>query len=161
MKPGAMWPLIITAALAIHAVAWLGVAWLATSNPSYAVEEKYYDKALAWDQKRAQDVVNAKLGWSLQPRLQPPRTRGMDPELEVVLRDDGGVPINDAAISLEAFHNARAGDITRVNFTARGNGVYVATVPVHRSGRWELRFAVDRAEDHFTAVMTEHLEGTR
>ena len=34
----------------------------AASDPSYAVEEDYYQKALAWDEKRAQYHTNEVLG---------------------------------------------------------------------------------------------------
>ncbi len=58
MKPGALWPWVIGGALVLHVVVSLGVVFFATSDASYAVEEDYYQKAIDWDQKRAQDRTN-------------------------------------------------------------------------------------------------------
>ena len=68
-------------------VASLIVVYVATSDPSHAVEENYYQKAIAWDDKRAQDRVNQDLGWSLSFEAEPPARPGEQPLLEVGLVD--------------------------------------------------------------------------
>ena len=65
------WPVIIVSALAIHAVASLVVVLIAVSDPSRAVETDYYQKALRWDDKKAQDARNLSLGWSLATETEP------------------------------------------------------------------------------------------
>lgn len=157
MAPRSPWPFVIAGALALHVVASLVVVYVATSNPSYAVEEDYYQKALQWDARRAQDRVNADLGWALEARARPPMSRGGDPTLEVRLADSAGAPVEDAAVALEAFHNARSDDIIRTRLEAVGGGLYRAAVPMRRNGRWELRFTVERGGEHFTHRETTHL----
>ena len=157
MKKGSLWPWIIAGALAVHVVGSLVVVFVATSNPSYAVEEDYYQKALHWNDKRAQDRTNEELGWSLNLTVRPAATPGEEPTLEVHLADAGGEPLDGAVVAVETFHNARADDILRASLDAVGEGVYRTTLPMRHNGRWELRFTVDRGQDHFTHTETRHL----
>jgi nitrogen fixation protein FixH len=153
---------MIAGALALHVVASLVVVYVATSDPSYAVEEDYYRKAVAWDDKRAQDRANEVLGWLLEFNIEPPPRPGDMPTLQVELLDDDGRPLTEAAVTIEAFHNARGDDIVRDTMTEVGNGIYRASLPMYRNGRWQLRFIVDRDTDQFTYTETRHLfvEGT-
>jgi nitrogen fixation protein FixH len=157
MKSGSWWPPVIAGALALHVVASLIVVYVATSDPSYAVEEDYYQKSVAWDERRAQERANEDLGWSLVFNVEPPDRPGEQPRLQVEILDGGGQPLTEAIVAIEAFHNARADDILRDTLTEAGNGVYRASLPMHSNGRWELRFIVDRGSDHFTHTETRHL----
>ena len=162
MKPGSWWPPMIAGALAFHVISSLVVVYVATSDPSYAVEDDYYEKAVAWDEKRAQDRTNEDLGWSLEFKVTPPERPGDQPTLDLTLLDADGGPLVGAAISVEGFHNARGDDILRERLTDVGDGVYSATPQMNRNGRWELRFSVDRGAEHFTHTESRHLfvEGT-
>ena len=157
MKPGSWWPPIIAGALAFHVISSLVVVYMATSDPSYAVEDNYYQKAVAWDEKRAQDRVNAYLGWTLEFSVEPPTRPGEQPALEVTLRDANNEHLIGAVVTVETFHNARGDNIVRAVLTDVGSGVYRASLPMRRNGRWELRFTVDRGADHFTHTETRHL----
>ncbi|MFV2071674.1 MAG: FixH family protein [Thermoanaerobaculales bacterium] len=157
MKAKVVIPMIIGGALAVHAVGLLLVAYLTSSNPSHAIEENYYAKALAWDSKRAQDATNSDLGWKLGFAAFPPATPGEDATLEARLHDAHGAPIDGATVSVEAFHNANAGHILRARLEAAGDGIYRAALPMKHNGRWELRFTVTRGKDRFTHTATPHL----
>ena len=157
MKKRSLWPWVIAGALALHVVGSLVMVFVATSNPSYAVEENYYQKALAWDSKRAQDSTNEVLGWKLELAVDPPAALGKDAVLEARLHDANGSPLDGATVSVEAFHNARAHDILRAQLEAEGKGIYRTTLPMRHDGRWELRFTVTRGRDHFTYTATPHL----
>jgi hypothetical protein len=149
---------MIGGALALHVVVSLAVVFVATSDPSYAVEEDYYQKALAWDEKRAQDHTNEVLGWDFEFAVTPPERPGDLPEVEATLRDADGVPLNGATVSIEAFHNSRSDDILRTNLAATEEpGHYRTTLPMQHNGRWELRFTVERGADRFTFSDTRHL----
>jgi hypothetical protein len=158
VKKGAVWPWLIAGALALHVVVSLIVVVFATSDPSYAVEEDYYQKAIDWDLKRAQDRTNENLGWFFEFDVAPPARPGDQPRLEVTLADGDGAPLTGATVAVEAFHNTRSGDILRAVLTPSDKpGVYYATLPMRHNGRWELRFTVDQGGRRFSHNETRHL----
>jgi hypothetical protein len=158
MKPGTLWPWVIGGALVLHVVVSLGVVFFTVSDASYAVEEDYYQKAINWDEKRAQDRTNEELGWSLTFAAAPPTTPGEQPTIEVHLVDINAAPLADAAIALDTFHKARSEDIIRITLEATGEaGLYTASPAMRHNGLWELRFTVDHNGEHFTHTETRHL----
>lgn len=158
MKPGALWPWVIGGALVLHVVVSLGVVFFAASDASYAIEEDYYDKAINWDKKRAQDQLNDELDWSLAFAVAPPAVPGERPKLDVRLADANGESLTGATIALETFHKASSGDIIRIAIPpSEEAGLYTASPEMRRNGLWELRFTVDHGGDHFTYNETRHL----
>jgi hypothetical protein len=158
LPPRLRWPVLIIGALAVHVVVSLLTVVVATSNPSYAVEEDYYQKALAWDARRAQERRNLELGWQLDFEIALPETAGGDPQLVVHLGDRSGRPLDGARVAVAAFHNARADQIARVEPTAAGDGAYACPLAMRRSGRWELRFTVDCDGERFTRTITRDIQ---
>ena len=158
MKKGAVWPWLIAGALTLHVVVSLIVVFIATSDPSYAVEEDYYQKAIDWDLKRAQDRTNDDLGWLFEFEVTPPERPGDQPQLEVTLADADGVPLPGATIAVEAFHNSRSGDVLRAVLAPTDeDGHYRANLPMQHNGKWELRFTVDQGGREFTCNEIRHL----
>ena len=158
MKPGALWPWVIGGALVLHVVVSLGVVFFAASDASYAVEEDYYEKAINWDKKRAQDRTNDELGWVLTFSAAPPTVPGERPRLDVRLADANEEPLIGATISLETFHKAHSDKIIRLEIDATEKaGLYTASPQMRNNGLWELRFTVDLGAEHFTYTETRHL----
>ena len=158
MKKGSLWPWVIGIALALHVIGSLVFVAIATSDSSYGVEEDYYQKAVNWDEKRAQDRTNAELGWSLEFEVAPPQRPGEQPSMEVRLADGSGAPLTGATVALETFHKARSDDVIRIAIEATDEaGLSNARIPMRRNGLWELRFTVDHAGNRFTHTRTRHL----
>ena len=155
MKPGTLWPFVIAGALGLHVVGSLVMVYFATSNESYAVEPDYYQKALAWDDKRAQDRRNAELGWQLEFTVEP-APAGQDPIVRVELTTVDGEPVTGATIAVEAFANARRDDVLTATSIAAESG-YETTLPMRRNGLWEFRFTVTRGDELFTYRDTRHM----
>jgi nitrogen fixation protein FixH len=156
-KKGWQWPWIVGGLMAVVIGANLILMYVAISDPSFAVEEDYYQKALDWDDKRAQDVTNVELGWSLE--LDVANTRSADGTIGLTARliEADGKPISDAVIHLQTFHNARAAYILESDFRRDGDGRYSASLPMRRPGLWEFRFEVTRAGRRFTHTTVEEL----
>lgn len=158
MKKGSLWPWVIGGALVLHVIGSLVVVAIATSDSSYGVEEDYYQKAVNWDEKRAQDRTNAELGWSLEFEVAPPQRPGEQPTMNVRLVDSAGATLTGASINLETFHKARSDDVIRIAIDATDEaGLYSARPAMRRNGLWELRFTVDHGDDRFTHTETRHL----
>jgi len=157
VRPNRTWPLIIGGLLAVHVVAMLAFVWIATSDPSYAVEKDYYQKAIHWDDKRAQDARNAELGWRLAVQVLRPLRPGQQPTLRVRLVDGGGAPLIGATIGLDTFRTAMSGDPLQATLAEEGGGAYAAALPMFHDGKWELRFKVERGRDVFTYTEKRYL----
>ena len=155
IKPGILWPTVIAGALTLHVVGSLVMAYFATSDVSFAVEPDYYRKALAWDDKRAQDRHNTELGWQLKFTVAP-AAPGHDPRVRVDLLAADGSPLNHARVSLVAFFNARADERLTIDLTAVDDH-YETTLPMGKDGRWEFRFTVTRGDEMFTYTDTRHV----
>jgi nitrogen fixation protein FixH len=128
---------------------------VANRDASFAVERDYYKKAVEWDQAMAQHAANAELGWQVSARLEPAgdgRAR-----LTVWLSDRGGLPLDGATVSVEAFASARAGDVRALALEPLGDGAYAGTLAAPRAGVWELRLAVTRSGRRFTQVVHDEL----
>lgn len=152
-RKGGHWPYLIVALLAVSLSANLALLVLAVDDPSFAVEPDYYEKAMAWDARRAQERRNEELGWSLELKVGAARSLPGSRRIEVLLLDREGLTIEDATVRLETFHNARAGNILETTLAAEGEGRYAALLPLRRPGLWEFRFVVERGEETYTETL--------
>jgi len=155
IKPSVFWPAVIAGALTLHVLAMAAMVYVATSNDSYAVEPDYYAKALAWDERRAQERHNAELGWRLDFAVVP-ADPGADPVLRASLVDADGAPVTGARVAVEAFANIRRDDVLTATLAPSPDGYEIA-MPMRGNGRWEFRFEVTRNQEVFTYRDTRHI----
>lgn len=146
MKASWFWPAFLAGLLALGVGINLVLLVVATGDPSFAVERDYYRKGVEWDRTLQQERANARLGWTLGCEVR----KGA---VAVALRDHTGAPLPGAAVTVEAFHNARAGRIVTASLSDAGDGIYRAQVPVTRPGLWELRFRAVRGAHVFTRTV--------
>jgi nitrogen fixation protein FixH len=146
---------IIGCALALHACAWLAVAVLAASDPSFAVEDDYYQKALDWDKQQEQEGLNADLGWRVEIRTEP-RPDGRT-DLGVRLTDRQNEPILYARVSAQIFAISRSDRRQQSSFSEIGDGWYTSPFAMNRSGRWEIRMVAKHDEQTFTHDVVKHI----
>lgn len=118
----------------------------AHNDPSAAVEPDYYAKGLAWDATQAQLRKNVELGWRVEVDA---RAAGAQRLLVVRPTDGWGVPLEDARVTVIAFHKARAAARTSAELTAKGDGTYEGLLPLVRPGHWEVRLVVDARGERF------------
>ena len=151
MKRGAWWPIGITGVLAATVAANIWVATIANDDPSFAIEQDYYQKAIAWDSTLAQAKRNTQLGWRLTPALGP---IGADGRVRVsaTLTDSSGAPIPAATVRVSALQVSRANQVHEATLAASGAGEYDAEIDARLPGQWELRFDVRAGAAHFTDV---------
>lgn len=152
MKRGTGWPVAVAGILGLTVAANIWLIRVASADPSFAVEEDYYQRGVRWDEELAQRAQNAALGWRLRASLsaiEPGRGAG----LRVALDDSTLTPIAGASVVVRAVHVARAANPVDVTLRPGAEpGAYEAVVPLERPGLWELRLDVHRGADRFTAV---------
>lgn len=151
MKRGTLWPTAVAIILGLTVAGNFWLIRIANADPSFAVEERYYQRALDWDQELAQRETNARLGWRLRASVSS-IARGSGATIDADLRDASGSLIGDAEVAARVVHVARAGQPVDVVLLRDSSGAYRAHVTLERPGLWELRFDVTRGADHFTAI---------
>ena len=149
MKPGMMWPVAIVSVLAITVAANVVLIVAANDPKASVVEPDYYRKAVAFDSTMAERAADLKLGWRMEARLGAPGTDGT--RLETHLTDASGVALDGALVNVVAVHNLDAGHPVNAALLGTGAGRYAAKLPLTHEGRWELRFAVQRGAQRFSA----------
>jgi nitrogen fixation protein FixH len=147
MKP---FPAIIFGLLGTNAAIVAVTVYLAHSDPSFAVEPDYYQKALKWDQAVQERTRSRALGWTAQIELGGTGVTGR--HVRLMLRDQAGKAVAGAQVRVTAFSALRAAD----RWTAEGRevepGAYAFDLPIGRAGRWEFDLRATRGESSFSEL---------
>ncbi len=145
-----VWALVPVALLA-GSLTLIGVmVSIATSDPGFAVEANYYQKAVDWDAQRAQQAESSQLSWAVQWRFEPDATsQRLEGRVRVVVEmmDRNGVAIENAQLQATAFANARAARVESLDFRETTPGTYEASLELHRAGLWKFHL-VARHDGH-------------
>ena len=152
---GWYWPLLIVVLSAIILIPNAILVYLATTDPSFAVEEDYYRKALAWDETMDQRRRNEALGWTVEVAFAPGDPGRVEVRADISDRD--GRAVDGATVDVATFHNARAARILTATMIPGDDGGYVASLPMRRPGLWELRFEIIRGDARFTHTAVREL----
>ena len=143
------WPTIIITVLVAQIGFGIWMARLAGSDPHFAIEPDYYNKAVNWDARMAQSRADRALGWQSTATL----SRGTSGAgiLDVSLTDSLGTAVVADSVLVEAMPVAHAQRVTRLTLTSEGAG-YRGTLPdAGTAGLWEVRVRALRGRDIFTA----------
>lgn len=155
MSTRSPWPFAILGLLGMNVVIVGITVFYAASDRSLAIEPNYYQKALAWDRSQIQGARNAHLGWTTGFSLE--RASDGAARIGVVLRDRGGAAIDEARVTVVAFHNSRASDRSSVSLAAGGEGRYAGEIVAARDGLWHFQFTAVRGTETFTEVVERTL----
>ncbi len=133
-----IWPALVVALLLVQVIISAVTLTVALSDPGFAVEPDYYNKALQWDESSATDVARA--GWTAELSLDAPR--GGERSLRLRLRDRDAQPVEHAAVDALFFHHARASERYLATLHPHGAGEYVSELSLDRPGVWEFRCSI-------------------
>lgn len=119
---------------------WTG---LETARPFQAGQE--FNKRLA--QKSAQTA----LAWRVQPVFEaaPTAQAAHAGSMRLTFTEHDGRAIDNLVIEALAVRPTNEGYDQTLNFTAQGQGVYVAPIDLPLAGQWELRITATRDADVF------------
>jgi nitrogen fixation protein FixH len=159
MSSGRHWPFLLAGLLASGVLANVYFMCRAVSDPSFAVEPDYYQKAVAWDAHQAEVRDSAALGWSVALAVAPADPATGQARLIAQFSDRSGRPVAGLSVGLQAFHNARAAEVVTARLAETASHAYAADVPVVRPGLWEFRISAARGEERFTAVVDQDAPG--
>lgn len=136
-RKGFAWAFAPVALLGAMFVGWGVMIALALDDPAFGVEPDYYEKAVHFDEQRAQAREGRRLGWSLEVT---PHTEREGVLIQVTLHDKELRPIDGATLRATAFHNARSSQLRTLEFRGEGRGRYTHRFVPQRAGLWEFRF---------------------
>ncbi len=144
ISPKARWTAVVVGLLG-SSLLWCATAIVvSSSDPSFAVEPNYEWKADHFDSIAAARAHAAALGFHLTADLSaraPGRT-----DVDFVVTDAAGHPLDDARLDVVAFHNARAGDRYPLAVRTTGSGAFRATLDSDRRGIWQFEYTIHSRE---------------
>lgn len=149
-----LWPALIIAMLGGQAILMLVMVYMATSDPSFAVEPDYYQKALHWDDMAARQRVSNQLGWSVAIAVSDQADLYKVRRLTCLLTDRNGEPIDGAEIEMLAFSHAQGSQRIHSVLEPAGAGRYHTDMRVVRPGLWEFRIAARHGDQQFIQTQT-------
>lgn len=153
MSPKVVWVGFVILLLGMSFVIQGTALYLASTDPSFAVEPGYERKAAAWDEQARERRRSDALGWTADVQTLAGAGRG-EAVVRLTLVDRAGAPLEGATVVVETFHNARAAHVLKATLRETdAAGVYEATFAMRRPGLWELRIAATRGEDRFLRTL--------
>ncbi len=149
------WPAAIVAVLVAQMGFGIWMARLANSDPHFAVESNYYNKAVNWDATMAQARTDRALGWKAATTLT--RTSGRGAALRVTLVDSLGGVLQADSVQVEALAIAHASQPDSLALRPDGVG-YTAPIVDAGAGLWEVNVRAVKGRDVFTARLRTELQ---
>lgn len=146
---GLQWPLLVACLLAIPVIAGGYLAWMATHDPTFAIESDYYRKAVAWDATMDQAAANTRLGWTLHARAV---RQGANVVLVARLLDRNGQPLLPQSLHAEGFFVARAREVASADVAVTAGAPLSATLRLPHAGLHEIRWRARLGPDTFTTT---------
>jgi hypothetical protein len=147
-----IWPWAVVALLAATVLKYAIVLAMISGDPTIAIEEDYYGRAIAWDDSRATRAASDALGWSARISIGPDRLGRAEARVEIA--DGAGAAIRDAAVSARIFHHSRAGRAWEGDLPRGEDGIHRATVPGARRGLWRVELEARRGAERFLETRT-------
>ena len=143
-----VWPLAVVGMLSVSMTVCAITVIAAVGDPSYAIEDDYYQKAVDWDHSREVELASKDLGWRSDATLTT-----SDGVLTVALNDGDGSPVSAASVRALVFHHARRGDAQDLVLRSQGDGRYTAMLNRPREGQWQVRIRASRGRDRFVRTL--------
>lgn len=150
---GRRWIALVASLISMNMLIVFVTVRAAVTDPTFAVEPAFYQKAVDWDRGAAQQAAAERLGWRLTARQE------LDGRVVVSLTEPGEYggqrrQVVDADVSIEAFAQARSGERIALHLPAQPDGTYAAVLPARRAGWWELRMTARRGSTVFRRTET-------
>ncbi|HVU04551.1 MAG TPA: FixH family protein [Polyangiaceae bacterium] len=148
LSPGTFWAAFPAVLLGGLVTIVMGMAYVAVSDPSFAVTDGYYARALSWDEQVAARTRSAALGWKGEVHA----TRMPEGDVEVVVRltDRAGKPVTGTHVDVTAFPVALSRYVSRGVLVESAPGEYRVRIPLRRDGWTEIDVDATRGGDRFT-----------
>jgi len=137
-------------------IGWGIMISMATADPSFSVEPKYYQKAARFEEELARRAASQKLGWHIQV-IEFRRESDGTLSLEAQLTDKDDLPLAGVGLAVLAMANLRSNDVHSAATSSDAAGRVSLRLSPGASGLWEMRFSAERGVDRFFQVVRQDL----
>ncbi|HWP03761.1 MAG TPA: FixH family protein [Gemmatimonadaceae bacterium] len=140
MKKGTIWPIAVVAVLGTCVGANLWLLRLSASDPAFAVEENYYERAVNFDRDLARRRHLEESGWHAVPSIDSVRSDSAILVSLTLRRHQYAV--DGAEVRVHAAHVARPRTPIVASLQPAGRGRYETWLRGTGRGLWDLRFDI-------------------
>lgn len=154
------WGALVVGMLSLQVILGVVAVVLATSDQSAAVIPDYYNKALAWDEQRAQREASRSLNWQLEFVETDYGTMGSG--LQINIRDADQQPIPIASGTVQLYRHARAAEVLVAPIAKAEDGIVEVAGCFPHHGLWQVEIDVhDRDGNRFVESRRMNIRGGR
>ena len=153
-----MWTGLIIGFFVIQAILWTVAILFTANDQSHAVVSGYDEQAVSWDEQRRLVQQSDALAWTVQWNIEPTGNIHRERALTVTLQDASGQAIQDAKVTLQAFHCGRAAEVQNVSLLHTADGVYAGSVIIDKDGHWQFQGQAIRQDDVFLLEQRQFLK---
>ncbi len=142
-----LWPGIIISFLLFSILSQVYLVMSSRSDGGARIEEDYYRRGLAWDERKALKGALLELGWSVEV-VGVEQGEGV---LTVRILDRDGAPVLGVQGELEAKRadEVKASSVSALRPDPARPGFYVADAPAWRPGLWDVSLRGQRGDRKF------------
>lgn len=153
-KARRFWVSLIVTFLGLQVVIGFASLRLATGDSSVAIVPDYHTTALNWDAERRKNTAAKRLGLDIAIRASKVADERGNRAVEVQISGDPNQSVSDWALSATVYHHTNANVVQKVSFKSRGDGNYLALVPMAKPGIWQFDLKVDGAAEPIVLPIT-------
>mgnify|MGYP001555754167 CR=1 FL=1 len=142
------WGSLVVGMLTLQVILGVVAITLATSDQSAAVIPDYYNKALAWDEQRAQREASQSLNWQLE--FVETNYGKVGSGLQINIRNEQNQPVQIQSGSVQLYRHARAADVVVAPIAKADDGIIEVASCFPHLGVWQVELdVIDRDGNRF------------
>lgn len=153
-----VWASLIIGFFAVQAIVWMVAITLTANDNSQAIVAGYDEKALKWDEQRAEKSASDSLGWSAVFGIVDQEEYGSLRQVTLHLVDRHQKEVAGANAELRIFHCGHAAIVQVQPLVESSPGFYLATFKMEFAGNWDFALIATRDNERFLANARIHVK---
>lgn len=145
-KPGWWYPWIFVGMFGVVVAVNGSLAYFAISSFTGLQTEGAYEKGLAYNKALAAIQAEERLGWTVEPQIDPSAITTGGP-VTVTAKDRDGKPLDDLEVAIQLVRPTTAGYDSVHELVAQGAGRYQAFLKLPLPGLWDVKVLASRGAD--------------
>lgn len=152
-RSGRVWPAMVIGMIGVSLTVCALTIVAATTDPSFAVESDYYERAVRWDDTMEERRASEALGWACEIDVSGADAATGRREVSVRVIDAAGEPVDIDHLAALAFHHSRRGEASMLELARAGEGGWWrSSVEGGRDGWWQVRVRAARGSDVYVTT---------